>query len=33
VLAAIAGIMVLGQFLVRRTSLGAIDTPVLRRSG
>ena len=33
VLAAIAGIMVLGQFLVRRTSLGAIDTPVLRAVG
>jgi ABC-type antimicrobial peptide transport system permease subunit len=32
-LAALAGIMVLGQFLVRRTSLGAIDTPVLRAVG
>ena len=32
-LAAIAAIMVLGQFLTRRTSLGAIDTPVLRAVG
>ena len=32
-LATIAGIMVLGQFLVRRTSLGMIDTPVLRALG
>jgi len=32
-LAAFAGIMVLGQSLVRRTSLGAIDTPVLRALG
>ena len=32
-LAAIAGAIVLGQFLVRRTSLGAIDTPVLRAVG
>ena len=32
-LAALAGIMVLGQSLVRRTSLGAIDTPVLRALG
>jgi hypothetical protein len=32
-LAALAGVMVLGQFLVRRTSLGAIDTPVLRAVG
>jgi hypothetical protein len=32
-LAGIAGIMILGQFLVRRTSLGAIDTPVLRAIG
>lgn len=33
VLAAFAGIMVLGQSLVRRTSLGAIDTPILRALG
>ena len=32
-LAALAGIMVLGQSLARRTSLGAIDTPVLRALG
>jgi putative ABC transport system permease protein len=32
-LAAIAGVMVLGESLVRRTSLGAIDTPVLRALG
>jgi ABC-type antimicrobial peptide transport system permease subunit len=33
VLAAVAGIIVLGQSLVRRTSLGAIDTPILRALG
>jgi ABC-type antimicrobial peptide transport system permease subunit len=33
VLATFAGIMVLGQSLVRRTSLGAIDTPILRALG
>ena len=33
VLAAFAGVMVLGQSLVRRTSLGAIDTPILRALG
>lgn len=33
VLAALAGAMVLGQSLVRRTSLGAIDTPILRALG
>lgn len=32
-LAALAGVMVLGQSLARRTSLGAIDTPVLRALG
>ena len=32
-LAALAGIMVLGQTLVRRTALGALDTPVLRALG
>jgi ABC-type antimicrobial peptide transport system permease subunit len=33
ILAAIAGVMILGQSLVRRTALGAIDTPVLRALG
>jgi ABC-type antimicrobial peptide transport system permease subunit len=33
VLAGLAGVMVLGQSLVRRTSLGAIDTPILRALG
>jgi ABC-type antimicrobial peptide transport system permease subunit len=33
ILAAVAGILVLGQSLVRRTSLGAIDTPILRALG
>jgi ABC-type antimicrobial peptide transport system permease subunit len=33
VLAGFAGIMVLGQSLVRRTTLAAIDTPVLRAIG
>jgi ABC-type lipoprotein release transport system permease subunit len=33
ILAAFAGIMVLGQSLVRRTSLGATDTPILRALG
>jgi ABC-type antimicrobial peptide transport system permease subunit len=33
VLAAIAGIMILGQSLVRRTSLGALDDPILRSIG
>jgi hypothetical protein len=32
-LAALGGIIVLGQSLVRRTSLGAIDTPILRALG
>ncbi len=32
-LAAFAGIMVLGQTLVRRTSLAALDTPILRALG
>jgi hypothetical protein len=32
-LAAIGGIIVLGQSLVRRTSLGAIETPILRALG
>ncbi len=32
-LAALAGIVVLGQSLARRTSLGAIDTPILRALG
>ncbi len=32
-LAALAGIMVLGQTLVRRTALGSLDTPVLRALG
>lgn len=32
-LAAVAGVMVLGESLVRRTSLGAIETPVLRALG
>ena len=32
-LAGVAGIMVLGQSLVRRTSVGAIDTPILRALG
>jgi ABC-type antimicrobial peptide transport system permease subunit len=32
-LAALAGVMVLGQSLVRRTSLGSIDTPILRALG
>jgi ABC-type antimicrobial peptide transport system permease subunit len=33
VLAAIAGIMILGQSLVRRASLGALDDPILRSIG
>jgi putative ABC transport system permease protein len=33
VLAGFAGILVLGQSLVRRTSLGAVDTPILRALG
>ena len=33
ILAAIAGIMILGQSLVRRTSLGGIDIPILRSLG
>jgi putative ABC transport system permease protein len=33
VMAALAGTMVLSQSLVRRTSLGAIDTPILRALG
>jgi hypothetical protein len=33
ILAAVAGILVLGQSLVRRTSLGMIDTPILRALG
>jgi ABC-type antimicrobial peptide transport system permease subunit len=32
-LSALAGVMILGQSLARRTSLGAIDTPVLRALG
>jgi ABC-type antimicrobial peptide transport system permease subunit len=33
VLSGLAGILVLGQSLVRRTSLGAIDTPILKALG